>query len=354
MSTAIASYKPLDKYLHRGRRGTIDSALRKASQLGADNYALNSYTHKACRMMQRYAFTPAMRQNTQLLYTTLDLLDFMKGLESGDSSDELFDELHCGRYESKGDELHFREEYLNDNVHFLMEQKKIIFIQLILPEYCIVDTKKEGHSYVGHGTCIIMVPGKTDYDCYYINSHGRDLKDTHFFEFILSKKRKKKLKLSEPADVVFMKALTSYLSVFSGIPIRYDGTPRYTYRGADLQAGDAHGVCFIYPLVIWYYFGQYYDRHHTIDTEFGKICIEPGERLIATGRLSHFIESLFWELCPKHHEIIVHQFKMDSTSEKFSSALEDYIFEQDFRFIKLLIGPFMSYMQQVLFKRSIN
>jgi hypothetical protein len=162
------------------------------------------------------------------------------------------------------------------------------------------------------------------------------------------------MKLSEPADVVFMKALVAHINAKSDIVMNYDGTSKYTYRGANLQAGDAHGVCFIYPLIIWYNFGKYYTKSQVLETEFGKIEVPTGKSLMKSGKFNHFIESMFWQFCPKHFEILRHQYNLNASQQKFSEFMERSIEKDTYRFIKMLIGPYISYIQQSGFKQKIK
>ena len=41
---------------------------------------------------------------------------------------------------------------------------------------------------IAHSTCAILLPKKKHYDCFYVNPHGRDLKETNFFKFLKIKK----------------------------------------------------------------------------------------------------------------------------------------------------------------------
>ena len=52
-------------------------------------------------------------------------------------------------------------------------------------------------------------------------------------------------------------------SVNNGItlPIVFENTNKYVYYGANLQEGDYEGVCFVYPQIVWYYFGKYFTNH---------------------------------------------------------------------------------------------
>jgi len=346
------SYKPLEDYL-QGNQGTIESILKRITTTGTNSLLHNTYAHKAAVLIQQNEFTPSMKSDVSLLYFTADLVDFMHCLERREKLSGFFDDLTTSRYTYEKNKFEFHEEMMVENILYLMEHKKIIFFQMGVPDYLVAESTKKKF-YCAHGLCIIMIPRKTSYDCYYINPHGNNIKTQNFYEFIMSKKRSRKIKFTEPADVVFMKALVAHINTKSDVKVNYDGSSKHTYRGANLQAGDEHGVCFIYPLIVWYYFGRYYTKTQILNTEFGKIQIATGKSLMESDKLNHFIESMFWRFCPKHFEILTHQYNLNSSHKKFSSAMEKYIAQEEFRFIKILIGPYISYIQQSTFKHNIQ
>ena len=340
----------LQHYLNRGKKGTIDDCLRRLSDAGASSLSHKTYAHKAAVLIQKSAFTKKMREDTSLLYFTADLEEFMHCVERKTGLNEYFEELSTSRYDNK---FAFYEEMMIENILYLMDNRKMIFFQMGVPDYMTSQTEN-GRVYDAHALCIIMVPTKNSYDCYYINSHGHTIDTQHHYEFIMSKKRTRMFKLKDPADVVFMKEFVAHINSKSDIKINYDGSSRYTYRGANLQEGDAHGICYIYPLIIWYHFGKFYNKTQVLNTEFGEIKIRTGKSLMKNGMFNHFIESLFYRFCPRHFELLAHQYNLNSSQQQFSEALEKSLLKDNYRFIKMLIGPYISYIQQSGFKNKLN
>jgi len=347
------SYKQLDHYLYRGRKSTIDKTVRRLASVGTNSLSHDSYAHKAAVLIQQNEFTKKMRDDVSLLYFSADLVDFMHCMERSEGLNDYFTSLTTSRYTYEKNAFEFHQEMMIENILYLIENQKIIFFQMGVPDYMTSQMPKK-RVYDAHALCIIMIPSKSGYECFYINSHGHTIDTQDYYEFILSRKRSRKMKLSEPADVVFMKALVAHINLKSDIKVKYDGTSKHTYRGANLQAGDNHGVCFIYPLIIWYYFGKYYTKSQVLKTEFGKIEVPTGKSLIKSGRFNHFIESMFWQFCPKHFEILHHQYKLSASQKKFSEFMEKSIAQDAHRFIKMLIGPYISYIQQSGFKHKIK
>ena len=348
----MMTHKQLEHYLQRGKKSTISESLKRLTSAGTNSLAHNSYAHKAAVLIQQNDFTKKMRDDVSLLYFSADLEDFMHCVERREGLNDYFASLTTSRYTYEN-KFEFHEEMMIENILYLMEHRKIIFFQMGVPDYLTTETPTK-RVYDAHALCIIMIPSKSGYDCFYINSHGHTIDTQDYYEFIMSKKRSRKIKLTEPADVVFMKALVAHINTKGDIKVNYDGTSNYTYRGTNLQAGDNHGVCFIYPLIIWYHFGKYYTKSQVLETEFGKIEVPTGESLMKSGQFNHFIESLFWRFCPKHFEILHHQYKLNASHQKFSEFMEKSIAQDAYRFIKMLIGPYISYIQQSGFKQKIK
>ena len=345
-------HKQLEHYLQCGKKSTIDKFLQRLGSVGTNSLSHDSYAHKAAVLIQQNEFTKKMKDDVSLLYFTADLEEFMHCVERREGLNDYFASLTTSRYTYEN-KFEFHEEMMIENILYLMEHRKIIFFQMGVPDYLTSETTKK-KVYDAHALCIIMIPRKGSYDCFYINSHGHTIDTQDYYEFIMSKKRSRKIKLSEPVDVVFMKALVAHINNKSDIKVNYDGTSKYTYRGANLQAGDNHGVCFIYPLIIWYNFGKFYTKSQVLETEFGKIDVPTGKSLMKSGKLNHFIESMFWQFCPKHFEILHHQYNLNASQQKFSEFMERSIAQDTYRFIKMLIGPYISYIQQSGFKQKIK
>jgi len=98
----------------------------------------------------------------------------------------------------------------------------------------------------------------------------------------------------------------------------------------------------------------FYTKRQVLETEFGKIKVSTGKSLMKAGKFNHFIESLFYKFCPRYFEILAHQYNMNSSQRKFSVEMEKSITKENYRFIKMLIGPYASYIQQSGFKQKIK
>jgi len=193
------SYKHLEHYLSRGKKGTIEQTIRRLASAGTNSLNHDSYAHKAAVLIQQNEFTKKMKEDTSLLYFGANLEQFMRCLERREGIDDYFASLTTSRYTYENNEFNFHEEMMIENILFLMEEEKIIFLQMGVPDYMTTHTEKEIF-YDAHALCIIMVPSKDGYNCHYINSHGHTIDTQNYYEFIISRKRSRKMKLPEPAD----------------------------------------------------------------------------------------------------------------------------------------------------------
>jgi hypothetical protein len=102
-----------------------------------------------------------MKEDTSLLYFGANLEEFMRCLERREGINDYFASLTTSRYTYENNEFNFHEEMMIENILFLMEEEKIIFLQMGVPDYMTTHTEKEIF-YDAHALCIIMVPSK---DC---------------------------------------------------------------------------------------------------------------------------------------------------------------------------------------------
>ncbi len=75
--------------------------------------------------------------------------------------------------------------------------------------------------------------------------------------------------------------------------IVYDGTKRHNYYGPNLQCGDDHGVCFAFPLIIWYYLSNFYTRERILKDNTSRVIIPPFEVLLDQKELITLVNSCF-------------------------------------------------------------
>tara|TARA_B110000967_G_C18864201_1_gene551782 strand:- start:40 stop:1017 length:978 start_codon:yes stop_codon:yes gene_type:complete len=246
--------------------------------------------------------------------------------------------------------------YYYENNEFLMLQlfekiiedisnNKSIFINVDVDGYGY-NENEEDYFYT-HGLSIILQPCKNNYKGFIINSHGNDIMCD--FDVILSRRRIKKINYKEGVDVALMKKLVAYLNKHltdnSLQTIKYKGDIKDTYLGTNLQCSDWRGYCYMFPFIIFHYYGYYYDDSRSLNNE---LVIESSKKLLERGFLIKFVHGIFAEFNKRFKEKII---EIDnSENKKYFEELEKIIQKQDYRFIKDFASPYLSFLRQKCLK----
>ena len=270
-------------------KNRIAYTLKKAQKYGMYSMEYENYTHKACRLLNG---------DICLLQAKLEFNKIIPNINKFDYSS-----LICGFYNQK---LKYEEEYLHTKIMEEMQQRRVIFIVINIYNY-FLDIDNDG---IHHCTCLIMYPkNKSEYDCMYINSHGQDMLLTNFYELRISRKRKKTYHFEEPVDILLIKNYLQELQTCIyeydlNVKINYNGTKKHNYYGANLQIGDNYGICFSFPLYIWYYLTTYYmDSRTSILIRHGQkqfrqkqIAISSVKEMLQKKQLIFFVYTCFMDM----------------------------------------------------------
>ena len=164
-------------------------------------------------------------------------------------------------------------------IHYLMRENTIIFLMINLHDYIFCD---EENDHTIHSCACILHPetnrrdDNIKYNMFFINSHGNDT--TKFVSVIKKTKANKtgprvsKLKnihISSPIEIYVMRQFKNEFNKYvkkvdleyeiKPCKLHFSGSKRDVYFGANLQIGDIEGLCYVYPQLIYYYFGRYYN-----------------------------------------------------------------------------------------------
>lgn len=256
-------------------------------------------------------------------------------------NDTNFDLCFANYYEN--DELLTLElfEKIIDDV----STRKAIFLNVDLLGYGY--NEAEDSKFDKHAVSIIFQPDKDCYKGIIINSHGNST--FHEVETIMSRKRIKKVIYKEGIDVALMRKLVTFLNKHlinnSLQTIKYIGNKKDTYLGANLQSSDWRGFCYMYPFIIFHYYGEYYNSERNLDDI---LKIESSSKLLKNGNITKFVHGVFAEFNERFKEKII-EIK-NSENKKYLNSLEDVIVRQDYRFIKDIISPYLSFLKQKCLK----
>ena len=219
--------------------------------------------------------------------------------------------------------------YLTENI----SKRKIIFFNLSLRNYCYDDEEED--RYATHGSCAFMVPrvGK-GYDLYYVNHHGEAMDGTLDYERVLTRTRNQKYSFKQPIDFIVLDQIVKYMNTRLRETIYYDFTTRHNFYGINYQEEDVHGFCFIFPIIIYYSLGKYFNEHKTLNVGGVFKNLNPVSQTLKEGKLNFFIHSCFTEFDPSYNKVVFNFLGTEKEEKKFMEELDAVLAKLKFRFLK--------------------
>ena len=246
------------------------------------------------------------------------------------------------------------EQPLVDRLNDLCKQRKIIFINFGIEGYFV--NRYAYDNYAIHGTCAILIPNENDYNMYYINSHGQDVLYNTNFETVKTQTRINTIKFTHPVDCVVIKEICNYMKINHNINIHYDSTEKYNYYGVNLQEGDDHGVCYIFPIVIYYYFGMYFAERKALNVN-GKIrYVKSFQNLLKNNELDLMVHTCFVDFDTEINKILFNSLRKKKTEKNCAATIElltKSVNNSKFRFVKNITNTIISFISQAYFMKQI-
>ena len=239
--------------------------------------------------------------------------------------------------------------YLTENI----SNRKIIFFNLSLRNYCYDDEEED--RYATHGSCAFMVPriGK-GYDLYYVNHHGEAMDGTLDYERVLTRTRNQKYSFKQPVDFIVLDQIVKYMNTRLRETIYYDFTTRHNFYGINYQEEDVHGFCFIFPIIIYYALGKYFNEHKTLSVGGVFKNLNPVSQTLKEGKLNFFIHSCFTEFDLSYNEVVFNFLGTEKEEKKFMEELDAVLAKLKFRFLKKLAGYMYQYLTQPAMLKKTN
>lgn len=373
----------LEHYAKQNKVKTRSDKFKKAMDLaslyGAIDSEVNNYQHRCHVHIRDEFFPPVAKKNIVMFQSIVYLNDIIKKMEDEkkernendwrDRNEQkkkqkkkrqnkkksplhqcLFD-IDCGVLEKQENNTYkHRDELLGLNIKIAMSQKKTIFIMFCFADYGINEAEDCDKEYMAHTSSMVLVPFPDSYKAYYINSHGSDMKNTDFYDIILTRTRAKHIQYDKPLDIVFIEKYIEFINQWnfissqSDFQIKFENTDEFVYYGADLQGGDYEGICFVYPMIIWYYFGKYFHATREIKTKKGVLKLSKGITLLKQKKLSLFIESMFIDFNEKYYNLVAMDLleKNEITSKNLNVLIE----KEEKIFTTSLIDIYMGFITQ--------
>lgn len=335
----------LEKYIERynkiKHKTKIQNVIARADAGGMTDCESGTNAQFAMTFIKKQFF-PQETQNIVVIDCQLSLQKYMEVINQNKLPIEHFTSQLCGTIVEDNGDFSFADVFLLEEINAAMEQRKLIYIIFSIEDYD-VDNIDGVNEYCAHCTSAILIPSRNNYDCYYINPHGRDMKETNYFKTIATNKRCRVFHYKQAMDTIFMAALCQSFQQLYGKNIQYDCSYRYNYLGVNLQSGDNYGVCFVFTYIVFYNIGMYLTNKRNVFYNNSQICIEEGWSLLKKGRLGYFVESMFIQFDRQYQNILCF---MPISYRTARERLEKYVIKNAGNFLKSITSPMVSMITQ--------
>ena len=349
---------PLEYFTSKEQQKNLNESLKIAEKYNVNDAYLDNYQHRCHQHIKDKFFSPASKKNLVLFQSIISLKTIIPYIHNKDLMEENMFNIGCGVLDKKRFEKYvYSDQILLLNLKLAMLQKKTAFVMLVFEDYGINDEDDDDNIYLAHSACLVLTPEKESYSAYYINPHGSDMVNTDCFDLIITRRRSKRIQFDKPLDIVFLEKYIGFINDFKLFGpdedvITFTNNNEHVYNGADLQGGDYEGVCFVYPMIIWYYFGKYFNSTREIKTAQGTIKMKKGKTLLKHGKLNLFIESMFIDFSEKYKELVVNDLLNYKTIS--SKNLNILIEKEEKIFTSSLVDRYISFITQEAMENKIQ
>ena len=326
--------------------------LKKANDLGFYTEKNANNAPKLLHLLKSEVFSKFIGKKIEYIEITMNFKDIITALctDKGNADDIYQNTLVTFCLDENED--HDADVYVDllvDKMGELAAERKIIFLNIAAHSY-IVDRSEWG-DYAMHGVCAILVPRcRSGYDMYYINPHGELIKLYTYYSSVYSRTRVKQHPLDGLLDCMVMKSLANYLNQTTDMDIHYDSTGRHNYYGANLQEGDNHGVCFVFPIVIYYYLGIYYTEKKALQSGGAIKYVNCFRNLLRRGKIDRMVYCCFTNFNKPIADIVFNNLgRRSAPKDGISKCIE----KAQSHFTKKVTNTFMSFLSQIYFMKKI-
>ena len=149
-----------------------------------------------------------------------------------------------------------------------------------------------------------------------------------------------------------MKSIVNYCNKNFGLEIYYDSTLQHNYYGVNLQEEDVHGVCFIFPSVIYYYFGKYFTEKRELKINGEKKTLPSFKDMLKTGKFNLAIHSCFMDFNKNYKKVIFDTIYSNQTHEEVVAQLIKCLNKSSYHFLKKVTNTMVSFICQEYFVKK--
>ena len=305
-------------------------------------------------LLKKNLFCPTIKKKLTYLIGDLDfkkiLINSGEEISRGSKIDRIFQDNYVGYFKGRHDIYY--DDTLMEKLEEECGKRNIIFINTTLRNFSI-DEEEDGR-YSTHGICFILLPvsNTNKYNLYYINSHGDVILDEESFEYYKTRTRKANVDFDKALEFIMVETLVKYLRYKLKINIQYDTSKNYNYIGANLQEFDNQGMCFAYPMIIYYYFGCHYDNGKTISHGDQTLTSDTFYNMLINGNVDKMIYFCYSDYCKNLSKLLIDNSNV--SGEKLYKKVIYRLKKENFRFVKKLSNALVYFITQDYFVNKIK
>jgi len=342
-----------NEFLSNGNRPQNWPALfRLSDEYGLDSTEVITPANKILHTLKRESFNKYVERKLSYIVADINFREICENIGKPELNSYIKNtpiaSFCSGRYNT------IMYDMLVEKIKDDCENRKIIFININAEEYCL--DREEEDNYCAHGVCAMLVPRKgKGYDMYYMNPHGEVMKSYTYFEKVITRTRCKRFDFGKDiVDCVVIKAIVDYCNKNFELEIYYDSTLQHNYYGVNLQEEDVHGVCYIFPSVIYYYFGKYFTEKRELEINGEKKTLPSFKDMLKTGKFNLAIHSCFMDFNKNYKKVIFDTIYSKQTHEEVVELLIKCLNKSSYHFLKKVTNTMVSFICQEYFIKKIK
>jgi hypothetical protein len=151
-----------------------------------------------------------------------------------------------------------------------------------------------------------------------------------------------------------MKTLADYCNKKFNTNIYYDYTMAHNYFGVNLQEEDNHGMCFIFPSIVYYYFGKYFTEKRTLVAGSQTQVLPSFKEMLDTGKFNLAIHSCFMDFNTTIKMRIFTHLRNQETHEQLVEKLIKVLSKSKSHFLKNVTNTMANFINQDYFLKKIK
>ena len=326
-------------HFNRGRPSAIWRSMKKAEETKISMTNADDSNHISNKLLHliKHNFACETMKGAEVIYLSMDYEDVVreiaenmkkqkktKGKKTRRDTLESLENVWGGQFlpkkgkKGKKKNYHYVERDVDEIVADAMFAKKPVLIVLDINDYNINDDKKEVE-YETHSTCMFLLPTEENnkYNMYYFNSHGSHIAVYNEYSFICDDNSIEKMTFDASVEFLIMDEFAimfsntynhvyeEFLTKGKCMEVVYKHDSSHNYLGMNLQNGDAHGICFAYPLIILSNLLMNFDREDKMLDENKSVKLPSLKHMFKMGYFTEAITSMFLDFSPELNRLFI-------------------------------------------------